>query len=248
MVSSDREPRGRAVVTGGAARVGRSIALALGAAGYDVTVHYHRSESEAMATVRKLRNGGRSAEAVRADLMEPAEIRELFQSPAAAGTDLEILVNNAALFRREPPASVSVDSWDEAFALNARAPFLCAQAAYAQLRRRAGVVINVADISAFEGWPAYVPYAASKAALVSLTRGLARAWAPEVRVNAVCPGAVMLPAAHSSDERRVAEARSALGRLGKPEDVAEAVVFLAEARFITGEVLCVDGGTRLRRA
>lgn len=239
--------RGRALVTGGAVRVGRAIALGLADAGYDVTIHYHRSEREVERTVRALRDRGRDASAARADLTQPDEIRALLAPESGYVSDLSVLVNSAACFPRCAPESVTVDDWDRVFALNARAPFLCAQAAFSQLRARGGAVINIADVAAFEAWPAYVPYAATKAAVVSMTRGLARAWAPVVRVNAVCPGAILLPDTHSDRERRGAESRAALGRIGDPADVAGAVVYLAGARFITGEVLTVDGGTHLRR-
>lgn len=239
--------RGRALVTGGAVRVGRAIALALADAGYDVTVHYHRSERDAKRTVRELRDRGGEASAAQADLTQPDEVRALLAPESGHVSDLTVLVNSAACFPRGAPEAVTVDDWNRVFSLNARAPFLCAQAAFSLLRARGGAVINIADVAAFEAWPAYVPYAATKAAVVSMTRGLARAWAPEVRVNAVCPGAILLPDGHSDPERRGAESRSPLERIGDPADVAEAVVYLAEAAFVTGQVLRVDGGTHLRR-
>ena len=239
--------RGRALVTGGAVRVGRAVAVALAEAGYDVTVHYHRSEKEAERTVREVRDRGRDASAARADLTQPDEVRALLAPAAGYVDDLTLLVNSAAVFPRGAPETVTVDGWDHVFSLNARAPFLCAQAAFDLLRARGGAVINIADVAAFEAWPAYVPYAATKAAVVSMTRGLARAWAPDVRVNAVCPGAILLPDDHTEREIRGAESRAPLGRIGDPADVAGAVVYLAEAPFITGEILSVDGGTHVRR-
>ncbi len=131
------------------------------------------------------------------------------------------------------------------FALNARAPFFCSQAAARVMSEAGGCIINIAESGAGEAWPAHVPYLASKAALISLTRGLARAWAPRIRVNAVAPGPVLLPDSYDRVEREKAAARTALGRVGRPDDVAEAVLYLDRAGYVTGEVLYVDGGSRL---
>lgn len=237
----------RALVTGGAVRVGRAVALALADGGWDVAVHYHTSEADARDTVAELRGRGREAVALGADLRDPGAIASMFREVGERWGELDLLVNGAAVFPRAKPSDVTVEEWDEVFAVNARAPFFCARAAAGLMEVHGGSIVNLADVAAFEAWPSYVPYAATKAALVSLTRGLALAWAPRIRVNAVAPGPVLLPEAASADERRVAASRTALGRLGEPGDVAEAVLYLAEAEYVTGEVLRVDGGAHLRR-
>lgn len=238
---------GRALVTGGAVRVGRAVALALADAGYDVAVHYRASGDGAEATVEEIRGAGRRSVALRADLAEPAEIPGLFAELEEALGGLELLVNSAAVFPRARPSDVAVEEWDRTFAVNARAPFLCAREAAALMGEDGGSIVNVTDVAAFEAWPSYAPYAASKAALVSLTRSLAVAWAPRVRVNAVAPGPVLLPEGTSEEGRRRAEESTALGRVGRPEDVAEAVLYLAGAEFVTGEVIRVDGGEHVAR-
>jgi pteridine reductase len=132
------------------------------------------------------------------------------------------------------------------FALNVRAPYFLAQRAAPALRSARGAIVNIADLAAFETWPAYVPHAMTKAAIVQMTRGLAHALAPEVRVNAVAPGVVLLPDGWSEPDAERLRETTPLQRLGTPTDVAEAVVYLLEADYVTGEVLTVDGGRRIR--
>lgn len=237
----------RALVTGGAVRVGRAVALALGRAGWDVVVHYHASEAGARQTVAELRGLDRDAVALRADLRDTGTVAPLFRRVEERWGGLDLLVNGAAVFPRARPRDVTERGWDEVFALNARAPFFCARAAADLMGPGGGSIVNIGDVAAFEGWPSYVPYAATQAALVSLTRGLALAWAPRVRVNAVAPGPVLLPEGATEAEVREAAGRTALGRVGSPEDVADAVLYLATAEYVTGEVLRVDGGAHLRR-
>jgi len=236
----------RALITGGGVRVGRAIALKLGSAGYDIGVHFHSSERGAEEVVAALRSDDRRAIAVAADLSRPEEIAPLVRTIARELGGLDLLVNSAALFPRSPPEQVSAEAWDRVFAVNARAPFLCAVAAAIEMGEAGGSVINIADVAAFEAWPNYAPYAASKAALVSLTRSLARAWAPRIRVNAVAPGPVLLPDGTGAAEAERAAARTAQGRIGRPEDVADAVLYLDRAAYVTGEVIRVDGGGHLR--
>lgn len=236
----------RALVTGGAVRVGKAISLALGRAGYHVGVHYRTSQGDAAATVRDLKRMGGKAHAFRADLAEPAQISSMFEEVDQQLGGIDLLVNNAAVFPRQDALNTSADEWDAVFRINTRATFLCAQEAARRMAPGASVV-NIADTGADEAWPSFVPYVASKAAVVSLTRGLARAWAPDIRVNAVAPGPVLLPdgASAESDEHLAAN-RTVLRRLGTPEDVAGAVLFLDRASYVTGEILRVDGGHHLK--
>ena len=234
-----------ALVTGGAVRVGRAISLALGEAGYDVAVHYGSSAGEAEELASTLRADGRRAIALHADLSLPDAPSSLVGRAAGELGRLDLLVNNAAIFPHSRPEDVAPDEWDRVFALNARAPFFCSQAAARVMPEAGGCIINISESGSGEAWPGYVPYLASKAALISLTRGLARAWAPRIRVNAVAPGPVLLPDSYDRVEREKAAARTALGRVGRPDDVAEAVLYLDRAGYVTGEVLYVDGGSRL---
>lgn len=237
--------RPRALVTGGAVRVGRAISTALARAGYDVLVHYHSSEAAAEDAVSELRASGARAVAARADLADPPQIAVPFDAVEAAFGGLDLLVNNAAIFPRHEPLEASPEDWDRVFALNARAAFLCCQEA--AKRMESGAIVNILDTGASQAWPAYVPYVASKAALASVTRGLAAALAPRIRVNGVAPGPVLLPEGADGEAERLAAARrTAVGRVGRPQDVAEAVLYLAGAGYVTGEILRVDGGQHLR--
>lgn len=237
--------RPRALVTGGAVRVGREIAVALARAGYDLVVHYNASAGPAEDTAGALRELGGRVTTARADLTDPAQIAVPFEAADEAFGGLDLLVNSAAIFPRMDALDVTAEDWDRVFALNARAAFLCCQEAARRMNR--GAIVNIVDTGAWQAWPAYVPYVASKAALASLTRGLAAAFAPHIRVNGVAPGPVLLPdGADGEPERQAAARRTALGRVGTAEDVAEAVVYLAGAPYVTGEILRVDGGQHLK--
>lgn len=235
-----------ALVTGAGRRLGRAIALALGADGARVAVHYHGSAEGAADTVREIERGGGAARAFRADLCEPDAPAALVDEVAATMGGLAVLVNSAAVMERTPIGSVTAARWDAMMALNLRAPFLAAQAAAAHMGG-GGVVVNLADLAAYETWPAYVPHGISKAGVVQLTRALARALAPAVRVNAVAPGAVLLPDDWDDGSAARLEATTPLGRLGDPADVVGAIRFLIGADYVTGETLVVDGGRRVRR-
>lgn len=236
----------RALVTGGGVRVGRAIALALGAAGWRVAVHYRSSEAPAREVVDLLEKSGSGGVAIRADLSDPQQIPELIRRVESDLGGLELLVNSASAFPRHDPFEVSAEDWDAVFDVNLRAPFLCSREAARLMEEAGGSIVNIADTGADEAWPGYVPYVASKAGLVSITRGLARAFAPTIRVNGVAPGPVLLPSGEdSASHRQAAAGRTVLGRVGTPEDVAEAVLYLATARYVTGEIIRVDGGQHL---
>lgn len=239
--------RPRALVTGGAQRVGRAIAEALASQGYDIVVHYHSSEEQATEVAGCIAALGVGVTTVRADLSDPAEVELPFRHAESEFGGLDLLVNSAAIFPRVDPLQASPADWDAVFALNARAPFLCSQQAALLMGDVGGSIINIIDTGATEAWPNYVPYVASKAALASITRGLAAAFAPRIRVNGVAPGAVLLPESDSDEQAQAAAARRALlERVGDASDVAEAVVYLAGASYVTGEILRVDGGQHLR--
>ena len=225
--------------------MGRAISERLAGAGYDLVLHYHSSEDEARTTARELRDLGARVETVRADLTVPEQIPRPFEAADSAFGGLDLLVNSAAVFPRSDPLETTVEDWDAVFALNARAAYFCSQEA--ARRMEAGAIVNIVDTGADQAWPGYVPYVASKAALASVTRGLAAALAPRIRVNAVAPGPVLLPEdADGPAERETVQRLTALGRVGSPADVADAVLYLAEADYVTGEILRVDGGQHLR--
>ena len=234
-----------ALVTGGAVRIGRAIALGLAQAGADVAIGYHRSARAARATGRDLSALGVKTAAIRADLAKPAEAGRLVREAARRLGRLDILVNNAAIFARTPLTSVTPAQFDRFIAVNLRGAFFCAQAAARIMRRRGrGRIINIVDVGALRAWPGHIPYGVSKAGLVMLTRSLAVALAPTIQVNAVGPGVVLLPERWPAQAVARLRHRIPMGRQGTPADVVRAVHFFATCpEYITGQVLYVDGGT-----
>lgn len=234
------------IVTGAGKRVGRGIALALGARHMRVVVHYHGSEDGAADTVRTIEAAGGTAWAMRADLREPEQARRLVEQAVGHFDVLDVLVNSAAIMLRTPVDEVTAAQWDTMFAINLRAPFFCARAAAAVMRERGGAIVNIADLAGMETWPAYVPHGITKAGVLQMTRALARVFAPRVRVNAVAPGAVLLPDGWAPEDAERLARTTPLGRIGTPEDVAQAVIYLIEADYVTGETITVDGGRHVR--
>jgi len=234
-----------ALVTGAGTRVGRAIALALGKAGMRVAVHYARSEKGAREVADEIIGGGSEARTLPGDLTDPATPPRLVEHTVKVFGGLDVLVNSAAVMLRTPVGEVLVEDWDAMFALNLRAPFFLAQAA-ARAMTDGGCIVNIADLAAFEAWKGYIPHAITKAGIVQMTRGLAHALAPRIRVNAVAPGAVLLPEGATQAEADRLISTTPLGRLGTAEDVAQAVMYLICADFVTGETLIVDGGRHVR--
>jgi len=235
-------------VTGSARRLGKSIARALAEQGAHIAVHHYRSTRAAESTMTELAKLGVQAQSFRADLRDAAHIARLFDEVEAAFGRLDILVNSAALFERSEALEIGLEDWNRVIEVNLRAPFLCSQHAARLMRahQRPGRIINIADVAAFQAWPGYVHHGVSKAGVVALTRGLARALAPDILVNAVAPGTVLPPEGTSREERAELAGMSVLGRIGDPDEVARAVVFLVESDFVTGETIVVDGGKMLR--
>jgi pteridine reductase len=241
-------PSGRpvALVTGGAKRLGAHFNRVLAARGYRIALHHHSSTDAAAALAREIIDAGGDAETFARDLVEPSAPASLVHAVVLHFGRLDLLVNSAAGMMRTPVGSVTAAQLDEIFALNVRAPFLAAQAA-AEHMADGGVIINMADLAAFETWGGYIPHAMSKAAIVQMTRALAKKLAPKIRVNAIAPGIVLLP--EGWDERSAAhlESTTPLRRIGSPEDVVRALEYLIDAAFVTGEILLVDGGRHVRR-
>ena len=237
-----------ALVTGAARRVGADIARRLHAAGYDLALHHRHSAGEMAALVSEL-EGTRpgSTLVLQAELADPAAPEALVAATLQRFGRLDALVNNASAFRPTPIGEASQAQWDELFASNARAPFFLCQAAAPALREAGGAIVNLADIYAERPLKKHTIYCMAKAALVMLTLSLARELGPQVRVNAVAPGAVLWPEEGKAEHEKAAMlASTALGRAGEPADVAEAVRWLLQdARYTTGQVIRVDGGRAL---
>ncbi len=237
-----------ALVTGAGRRVGQAIAVALGARGMRVAVHFSRSVEGAAETVRRIQAVGGEGRTLGADLTDAAAIPPLVASVIEAYGALDVLVNSAAVMERTPFGEVTAEQWDGIMALNFRAPFLLAQAAAPHLSGATGggAIVNIADLAAFETWPAYIPHGASKAGVVYLTQALARVMAPSVRVNGIAPGTVLLPEGWSDDATERLRSTTPLGRTGSPADVADTVLFLLASDYMTGETIIVDGGRHIR--
>lgn len=236
-----------ALVTGGGRRVGRALALALAGRGASVAVHYNESAKGANEVVASIKAAGGRAEAFGADLTQPDAPDALVRRVVDSLGSLDVLVNSAAVMVRTPFGEVTGEQWDNIFALNLRAPFFLAQAAAKHLRRTRGAIVNIADLAAFETWPGYIPHGLTKSGIVHMTKALARVLAPDVRVNAVAPGTVLLPDDWTDRDEARLNQTTPLERQGSPDDVASAMLFLLDANYITGETIVVDGGRHVRK-
>lgn len=232
-----------ALVTGGAARVGRSLTRALAGEGARLVVHFHRSRDAAAGLVEQIRRDGGEAVAVGGDLGEVRELDRVAAEAEAAFGGIDLLVNNASVFPPEAWERTDAALWDRTLAVNLRAPFLLARRLAPGMRRRGGgLIVNLADLAGIQAWQGYLAHGVSKAGLIHLTRVLARALAPEVRVNAIAPGTVLPPEDLPPEQREALERRAPLRRIGDPADVVGALLYLVRAEFVTGEVMVVDGG------
>jgi pteridine reductase len=247
------------LVTGAGHRVGRAIALALGREGARVAVHYNESRALADEVVEIVRSQGTDARAFGGDLSDSRTPALLAAGVSSHFGALHVLVNSAAVMERTEFDSISVEAWERIMAINFRAPFFLAleaakfmkesalPASGGGVHNTAGAIVNIGDLAAFETWPDYVVHGLSKAGVDAMTRSLARMLAPDVRVNCVAPGAVLLPENWPAENEREIVKSTPLRRLGRPEDVADAVLYLIGADYVTGETLVVDGGRSIRR-
>jgi len=233
-----------ALVTGSAKRLGRAVALRLAQEGADVVVHYRTSAAEAQSAVAEIEKLGRRAVSIAANLDRVSEIKRLFDETAKQFGRLDILVNSAANFLPASIISTTEEIWDASLDANLKAPFFCAQAAAPLLRRAKGTIVNFADTGGLLGWPGYIPHSVSKAGVVMLTKVLAKALAPEVRVNAIAPGTITMPGDPPEWEAEFIKL-APLQRSGIPADITDTVLFLVQSKFVTGQVLVVDGGRAL---
>lgn len=229
----------KVLVTGAARRIGRSIALGLAAEGADVVIHFHTSGEEARRTAAEC--GG--AATFQADLGSIAEIRRMFDSVGP----LDGLVNNAARFTKIDPLEITEEDWDFIHSANLKAVFFCCQAAArAMLQSGGGRIVNISSLGGLKAWPDHAHYCAAKAGVIHLTRALAQAWAPDISVNSVAPGVIPFEEANEPEIQEFVR-RTPARRPGTGEEIAQAVIhFLTASRFVTGQILAVDGGLSLR--
>lgn len=246
MAIPDTIPRS-ALVTGGAKRLGRAMALALAEAGFDLAIHYAASEAEAAATVAEIQFLGRRAVALRGDLAQEADVQRLLPEATAAIGPIGVLVNNASTFERDEWHDATRDSWDQHMEPNLRAPFVLTQAfAHALPAEAEGIVVNMLDQRVWSLTPHFVSYTVSKAALWTLTQSLALALAPRIRVNAIGPGPA-LPSPRQSAEQFAHQARSVpLRHATSPAEVARALLAILALPSMTGQMIALDGGQHLQ--
>lgn len=233
-----------ALVTGGAHRLGKAFALTLARNGFDLLLHYHSAEDEARRTKTEAESLGSRVTLASADLTDLAQLDSLLAILDSLDSSLRVLVNSAALMTRADARSLSAADWDAAFDLNLRAPFLLAQAA-AKRMTGGGLIVNVTDVAAQKAWHVYPAYTVSKAALESLTKVLARAFAPRVRVNAIAPGLALHSDIVSAEQWDKMIARLPLQRPAELDEIAAALEFLLKNEYITGQTIVVDGGYSL---
>jgi NAD(P)-dependent dehydrogenase (short-subunit alcohol dehydrogenase family) len=234
----------RVLVTGAAKRVGREIALALAERGARVAIHFNASADEAERTADDAKARGGDAVTVRADLTDERQIEAMVLKAAGAWGGLDGLVNNAAVFFRTPLDTMTEADWDRTLDPNLKGTFFCSLHAGRLMAKQdgGGAIISIADWAGERPYAGYVPYCVGKAGVIAMTKGMAKSFAPGVRVNAILPGPVLVPTDLPKDEADEIMERTPLKRHGSPADIARAVIYLLEADFTTGALLPVDGG------
>ncbi len=236
------------LVTGGAHRVGKAIAVALAREGAQVIITFNASAGKAQATVAEIEQSGGQAHAVQCDQRDLTAIDQLFDRLRSEFDQIDILINSAAIMERRAALDVTPEDWARVMETNLRGPFFIAQAAAGWMLERGnqGAIVNIADMSALHPWPGYLTHTISKSGLVAMTKALALALAPQVRVNAIAPGSVLKPEDWDDARWEKVVAALPLQRAGAPEDVAQAVLFCLCSEFMTGQVIVLDGGRSLK--
>ena len=223
--------------------MGRAVALALARQGAHVAITYHASAEQAGQAVAEIKVLDVEALAVQCDQSEPVRVAAVFDAIKDTWGRLDILINSAAIMQQKPFLDITPEDWDATLDINLKGPFLFSQhAARMMLARGAGVIINIADEAGLTPWPRYVHHSVSKAGVIMLTKATALSLAPHVRVNAIAPGPVLKPQGWTEESWDTLRPATPLDRLGSPQDVCEAVLYLVRADFVTGHVLVVDGG------
>ncbi|RME81709.1 MAG: SDR family oxidoreductase [Caldilineae bacterium] len=240
------DPTGKvALITGGAVRVGKAITLGLARAGAHVVINYHSSGQAARLTALQAETYGVQALPIQADISDLAQVEAMATRVRDAFGGLDILVNSASLYRQTPFPTDNHDDWHRVTGIGINGPYYVTNAlAPLMLARGAGAIVNIVDLSAIEPWPNFIGHSVSKAALLAMTRQWALELAPTVRVNAVAPGPVLPPPDYTPERIARTADKTLLGHWGTPEDIAEAVLYFVRARYVTGDILYVDGGER----
>lgn len=235
------------LITGGAKRIGREVALCLAQKGANLAINYKSSKESAERVVAEIEGIGRKAVAVQGDVSRAEDARRLVDTVVAEFGSIDVLVNNAAIFPKTPYDKITEKDWDTVLRVNTKGPFLCSFYASKHMRaQKKGKIINMADWAAMRPYKDYLPYLVSKAGVIALTKALAVELAPHIQVNAVAPGPILLPEDMREEEKQKVREATLLGRIGSPQDIANTIAFLIEGSdFITGAVIPVDGGRLL---
>lgn len=234
------------LITGAAKRVGRGVALHLARQGAHIILHYHRSFREAKSLEKEIKDLGRECKLLKGDLSKLSDVKKLAREAFAWKKKIDVLINNASVFYPTPLGTLQEKQWDEFFNLHAKAAYFLSEFLGGKMAQKGrGRIINICDVSALKPTPNYVPYSASKAALIAITQGLARTLAPHVTVNAILPGPVMLPEDYGTKIKNKIIRKIPLKRIGSPEDIAKGIQFLIESDYITGALIPIDGGLLL---
>jgi len=245
MAVKSKMPGGRkvALITGSGRRLGRKSALALAEDGWDVVINYSHSAKEAAATVKEIARLDIEAIAIGADIRNSKQVDRMFQRAVDHFGRLDLLVNNAAIF---PPAKkfmeISDKLWDDVVSTNLTGQFYCARMAAKLMAQRGGKIINFASLGGLQVWQEHIEYNVAKAGVIMLTKALSMALAPKITVNAIAPGTIIIPGEESGNIRHIDEAKIPLKHYGGSDDITKALLYLAHADYVTGQILVVDGG------
>lgn len=236
------------IITGSAVRLGRAICLELATSGAHLFCHYHSSNQQAKELEKELKDSGVICYFYQADLSRVQNSRKLIREAHQQLGRIDVLINNAAVFYKTPFGKISEDDWDTFFTINLKNPFFLAQEASVYMaEQKVAKILNIGDAGAEHPFPAYLPYSISKSGVVAMTKGLAKALAPNIQVNCINPGPVMMPEDLTKEEKQYAIEQTLLKREGSAGDIARTVRFILEGSdYITGAIIPVDGGRQIR--
>jgi len=236
-----------ALVTGAAHRVGKSIALGLAHEGMKIALHFNRSQEQANQTLEEIKALGAEAIAIQGDFADVAQIKNVVKKCHEHFEKIDVLINNAALYFKTPVGETSEPGWDGLLDINLKAPYFCAQYVSGLMKQqKRGKIINITDVAGISPWPEFIPYSASKAGLIAVTKGLAKALAPNIQVNAIASGTILMSEGATEEYKNEIKDSTLLKKLGTPEDIVNTAIFLLKGSdFMTGEVVVVDGGRLL---
>jgi NAD(P)-dependent dehydrogenase (short-subunit alcohol dehydrogenase family) len=233
-----------ALITGAAHRVGKAIALGLAKEGMKIALHFNQSQEQVNQTLEEIKALGAEAFAIQGNFADVAQIKNVVKKCQEHFKQIDVLINNAAIYFETPVGETSEPEWDDLLAINLKAPYFCAQYVSDLMKqKKRGKIINITDVAGISPWPEFIPYSASKAGLIAVTKGLAKALAPNIQVNAIASGTILMSEDATEEYKTEIKDSTLLKKLGTPEDIVNAAIFLLKGSdFITGEVVVVDGG------